>query len=55
MRVIPYINFSGNAEEAMMFYQEVFSGKVELQRWSEMPANQQMPVSDNWQNKIMHG
>lgn len=24
-------------------------------RWSEMPPNPKMPVSDEWQNKIMHG
>jgi PhnB protein len=55
MRIIPYSNFPGNAEGAMTFYQEVFGGNIELQRWSEMPPNPQMPVSDDWQNKIMHG
>ena len=55
MRIVPYINFAGNAEEAMTFYQEVFGGKVELMRWSEMPPDPQMPVSEDWQNKIMHG
>jgi PhnB protein len=55
MRIIPYINFAGNAEEAMNFYQEVFGGKTEIQRWSEMPPNPKMPVSDDWQNKVMHG
>lgn len=55
MRIIPYINFTGNAEEAMNFYKEVFGGEVELQRWSEMPPNPEMPVSEDWQNKIMHG
>ena len=54
MRIIPYINFSGNAEEALTFYQEVFGGEIELQRWSEMPPNPQMPVGDDWQTKIMH-
>ena len=24
-------------------------------RWSEMPPNPKMPVSDDWQNKVMHG
>lgn len=54
MRIIPYINFAGNAEEAMTFYKEVFGGEIELQRWSEMPPDPQMPVSDDWQDKIMH-
>ncbi len=55
MRIIPYINLSGNAEEAMNFYKEVFGGKAEIQRWSEMPPNPEMPVSEDWQNKVMHG
>jgi len=55
MRIVPYINFNGNAEEAMTFYQEVFGGTVELMRWSEMPPDPQMPVSEDWQSKIMHG
>lgn len=55
MRIIPYINLSGNAEEVMNFYKEVFGGKTEIMRWSEMPPNPKMPVSDDWQNKIMHG
>jgi PhnB protein len=55
MKIIPYINLSGEAEEAMNFYKEVFGGKLELQRWREMPPNPEMPVSEDWQNKIMHG
>jgi len=55
MRLIPYLNFTGNAEEAATFYQEAFGGEIELQRWSEMPPNPEMPVSDDWRNKIMHG
>jgi PhnB protein len=55
MKIIPYINFTGNAEEAMNFYEEVFGGEIEIQRWGEMPPNPEMPVSDDWQNKIMHG
>jgi PhnB protein len=55
MRIVPYINLAGNAEEAMDFYQEVFGGEIEILRWSEVPPNPKMPVSDDWQNKIMHG
>ncbi len=55
MRIIPYINFTGNAEEAMNFYKEVFGGKTEINRWSEMPPNPEMSVSDDWRNKVMHG
>jgi PhnB protein len=55
MKLIPYINLPGNAEEAMNFYRGVFGGKTEIMRWSEMPPNPEMPVSDAWQNKVMHG
>ncbi|MCG8338651.1 MAG: VOC family protein [Proteobacteria bacterium] len=55
MKLIPYINLSGNAEEAMNFYQSIFGGKIEINRWSEMPPNPKMPISDTWQNKVMHG
>lgn len=55
MQLVPYINFSGNAEEAMNFYQGVLGGQTEIMRWSEMPPNPQMPVSDDWKNSVMHG
>lgn len=55
MNVIPYINLSGNAEQALNRYQEVFGGKVEIMRWSQMPPNPKMPVDDDWQDKVMHG
>jgi PhnB protein len=55
MKLIPYINLTGNAEEAMNFYKDVFGGKIEINRWSEMPPNPKMPVSDAWQSKVMHG
>jgi PhnB protein len=55
MKMIPYLNLPGNAEEAMSFYKDVFGGKTEISRWSEMPPNPKMPVSDAWQNKVMHG
>lgn len=55
MKLIPYLNLPGNAEEAMNFYKNVFGGKTEINRWSDMPPNPKMPVSDSWQNKVMHG
>lgn len=55
MKLIPYINLAGNAEEAMNFYKGIFGGQTEINRWSEMPENSKMPVNDAWKNKIMHG
>lgn len=55
MTLTPYINLSGNAEEAINFYKAIFGGTTEIMRWSEMPPNSKMPIDDGWQNKIMHG
>lgn len=55
MNIIPYINLSGTAEEALNFYKGIFGGEIEISRWSEMPPNPKMPVSDEWKEKVMHG
>lgn len=55
MTLTPYLNLTGNAEEAMNFYQGIFGGKTEVMRWGEMPPDPKMPVSDEWKSKIMHG
>lgn len=54
MTLTPYINLTGNAEEAINFYKGVFGGKTEIIRWSEMPPDSEMPVTEEWKNKIMH-
>jgi len=47
----PYVNFKGNAKEAMEFYKTVFGGKLELTTFKEggMEGNQAVP------DQIMHG
>ena len=47
MKLIPYINLPGNAEEAINFYKDVFGGKIEINRWSEMPPFVWKP-NDQW-------
>ena len=54
MTLTPYINLAGNAEEVLNFYQGVFGGKTEIMRWSEMPPNPKMPVTEETRNKVMH-
>ncbi|MGH2704513.1 MAG: VOC family protein [Actinomycetota bacterium] len=52
-KVNPYLNFSGNCEEAFEFYRSVFGGEFStLSRFSEMPAGAPSPEPDG--NKIMH-
>jgi PhnB protein len=46
----PYISFSGNARQAMEFYQGVFGGTLTLTTFSEF-GGQDAEIAD----KIMHG
>ncbi len=51
--VNPYLNFSGNCEEAFNFYQSVFGGEFAAQmRFKDVPAEYQMDASEG--EKIMH-
>lgn len=54
MTLTPYLNLSGNAEEALNFYREIFGGTVEIMRWGDMPPNPKMPLTEELKNKIMH-
>ena len=51
MRLTPYINFAGNAEEALNFYANALEGKVAfMQRYGESPV----PSDEDYKNKVMH-
>ena len=56
MRVVnPYLTFPGNCEEAFTFYKSVFGGEFTyVGRFSEMPPQEGMTVSEADKNKIMH-
>jgi len=56
MQLEPYLLFSGNCEEALNFYKEIFGGTIEgLSRWSEMPPNEKGPqVTPETANRVMH-
>lgn len=50
--VNPYLNFNGQASEALAFYQELLNGEVEgLMRWSDMPGQE---VPPELANNVMH-
>ena len=50
-----YINFEGNCEEAFNFYKTVFGTEFSmLDRFSEMPPQEGMELSEADMNKIMH-
>lgn len=51
MKLVPYVFFNGNAEEALKFYEEIFDGEItQLGRYGESP----MPCPDEQKDKIMH-
>jgi PhnB protein len=53
MQINAYLNFDGQCEEAFLFYEKLFGGKIEgLFRYAGTPMEQQVPPQ--WGNKIMH-
>ena len=51
----PYLTFGGNCEEAFNFYRSVFGGEFSyLGRFSEMPPQEGMEISEEEANRIMH-
>jgi PhnB protein len=46
IELAPYLNFNGNCEEAMKFYQSVLGGELEINRFSEYAdPNAEAPAS----------
>ena len=53
VKLISYINFNGNAREALEFYHSVFGGTMEVATFADFES-EEMPVSDADKNKVMH-
>lgn len=52
MKLVPYLHFRGNAEEAMNFYANALGGNIAyIQRYGDSP----MPSDEDYKQKIMHG
>ena len=49
--IIPYLNFNGNAAEALAFYAKALDGKILHQQTF---GESLMPSSEEMKNKIMH-
>ena len=49
-RLNPYLNFNGNARQALQFYQSVFGGELNLNTFADF-GGQDSPDA----NRIMHG
>ncbi|HET8737613.1 MAG TPA: VOC family protein [Pricia sp.] len=53
MKVNPYLNFDGQAEEAFQFYRSVFGGEFTANmKMSEAPESEKLPKEE--QNRTMH-
>ena len=53
MQIQPYLNFSGQCEEAFKLYEKVLGGKIAgIFRFGQMPPGQ--PVPEGWADKVMH-
>jgi PhnB protein len=47
----PYLNFDGNCEEAMKFYENVFGGELTVSRFKEFPHSS---IPAEYEDKVMH-
>lgn len=55
MNITSYLIFNGRAEEAARFYADSLGGKVgNLYRYDSMPPHPDMPVPDDFKEKILH-
>lgn len=54
MSVSPHIVFSGNAQEAIAFYEEVFDTKANIMSFKDMPEDPEFPVSEEMKDQVMH-
>jgi len=51
MKLVPYLHFAGNAEEALNFYTEALRGEVVMiTRYGDSP----MPSDEDYKQKVMH-
>ncbi len=54
MRICAYLNFRGNAMEAIKFYSGIFRTEPEIMTYAEMPPNPDFPVTQEMKPKVLH-
>ena len=53
--VMPYLNFSGNCEEAFKLYERAFDGKIgHFVRYGDSPYDPENPMDEMKKNQVMH-
>ena len=51
IELMPYLQFQGNCEEALLFYKDILDGRIEIASRYDNPA---MNAPDAFKNKILH-
>ena len=55
MQTVTSLSFKGQCEEAFTFYANALQAQNDgLMRYSEMPADPNMPVEPQYANRVMH-
>jgi PhnB protein len=55
MKIHAYLNFAGQAEEALRFYAEALGGDLtEIHRFGSMPPDSGFDLTDEQKNQVMH-
>ncbi len=51
MKLVPYISFQGNCEEALGFYKAIFNGKVTIEQRYDVP---ELQAPEEYRDKVLH-
>lgn len=51
IRLVPYLFFEGNCEEALSFYSGILNGKVTVEQRYDAP---EMQAPEEYRNKVLH-
>lgn len=54
MRICSYLNFRGNALEAMTFYSKIFRTEPRYMTYADMPPNPDFPVTEKMKPLLLH-
>ena len=55
MRIHPYLNFDGQTEDALRFYEKVLGGTLtEIHRFGSMPQADDSGLTSEQKNRVMH-
>lgn len=53
-RLMPYLTFNGNCEEAVRFYEQVLGGEATIMHFGDAPPNPEFPVPEDLKNLVIH-